>query len=392
MSDLTRYQRFQRRQDNVNQVVSAKDINQVQETLEQVQKAVFGVKDEDFLQKALFVLEHNPLVNSMWIDLMDNTDKIDHAAVRELTFFTEERGWAFPEGSKQLEGMLVSRPFTVQTRSQIKSVMLMVSHHLPQGATATYEVTADNKHWHPINPAVDGVIELPNWHGYQLRVRCTLRRSDDTVQPIIYGWAMLYHDPKVGIVELDDDDWVAPPTPGNPDLTVPVTIRHSDLLDIGRDDHHPEQHAHDGIDGSGRISHTVLLDIGPDDHHPKVHRHGEDGIPPVDLSTDVAGTLDVKHMPLAFFLDEQGDTVIVRDPQTDQVVRVESPDSITEMEYDSEGRLTTARTTHRLPPIAGMQTVTTLDYSYDPPLINTVILDAQGNPWAPTPPTPAPTP
>lgn len=383
MSDYNRYQRFQRRQDNVNQVVSAQDINQVQSTLETVQREIFGVKDTDFLQKALFALDHNPLVNVMFIDLMDDTDKIDSNAVRELTFFTEERGWAFPTDSKQLQGTLVSRIFTASTRSAIKSILLLTSAYLPEGSTATYEVTADNKHWYPITP--DSITELPNWHGYQLRVRCTLRRTSSEIQPIIYGWALLYHDPKVGAIQLDTGEWVAPP--GDDDDT--YTMRHEDLLGIGPDDHHPQEHAHDGIDGSGRISHKVLLDIGPDDHHPKIHRHGADDIPPVDLGTDVAGTLPVTHLSTSVFLDPQGDTVIVKDKLTDQVVRVESPDGITHMTYDEEGRLIEARTTHRLPPIAGMQTVTTLDYGYDPPLIKTVTLDAQGEPWTPTPPASA---
>lgn len=376
MADYTRYQRFQRRQDNVNQVITAQDTNAVQSTLESVQREVFGVKDSDFLQKCLFTLDHNPLVNAMWIDLMESPDRVDQVATQGLAFFPEERGWAFPAEGTGTTGTLISRPYLVETRSLIKSVLLMVSAHVPAGATVTYEITTDDKRWVPIQPSADNVLNLTAWLGHTIRVRATLRREAAGVQPIIHGWAVLYNDPKVGVVQLDTGDFVVPPLPdGQPILS----IRHEQLMNIGPDDHHPQEHSHNGADGSGLVAHSSLTGVGQDDHHPKAHRHGQDNIPAVVLESDIIGSLPIGHHSPVLATGWAGTTRILTDPITELVTRVESPESITVMEYDDEERLVKAVSTYIKPPANGTSVTTLLDYASEPPTITTEVRDAQGN-------------
>lgn len=55
-------------------------------------------------------------------------------------------------------------------------------------------------------------------------------------------------------------------------------IDHDDLINVTPDQHHAQDHAHDGLDGSGTVAHANLTGITADDHHNQLHSHdGLDG-------------------------------------------------------------------------------------------------------------------
>jgi hypothetical protein len=60
------------------------------------------------------------------------------------------------------------------------------------------------------------------------------------------------------------------------------TVAHQVLTNILPDDHHPQAHIHDGLDGSGTVAHAVLTGITPDDHHNRAHDHSD----PLDGTVD----------------------------------------------------------------------------------------------------------
>ncbi|WP_421021343.1 hypothetical protein, partial [Klebsiella pneumoniae] len=97
----------------------------------------------------------------------------------------------------------------------------------------------------------------------------------------------------------------------------------------------PQEHSHDGSDGSGTVSHKHLTEVGPDDHHPKAHYHGEDGVPYVQLESDVVGTLPVENLSYQVWTGKPGKTGLYFDPQLgDRLVYVKSPDDETYLFYD----------------------------------------------------------
>lgn len=68
--------------------------------------------------------------------------------------------------------------------------------------------------------------------------------------------------------------WDAGPTSSGP---VPGVTDHDDLENVTPDQHHDQEHAHDGTDGSGLIDHDNLVNVTPDQHHAQVHKlYGSD--------------------------------------------------------------------------------------------------------------------
>ena len=72
------------------------------------------------------------------------------------------------------------------------------------------------------------------------------------------------------------------PTVQDAPLNVTLTpstsnIPHDELIDVLPDQHHPQSHVHNGLDGSGVVPHVNTSGQTVDDHHKQVHTH--DGTP-----------------------------------------------------------------------------------------------------------------
>lgn len=336
MAEDGRYVRFEPKIDDANEVISAEHINTLQDTSERTQQGLFKAQDRDFLDKALFVLEHHRGVNGLWLDLFEDISKINLPRSLNLVFSEVEQGIVFPDGSEQTDGYLYSTTYQNPNFSNMKKVMVIALGYQPPGTSITIEVSNNEADWLAIPLSDSNLFELPS-DGTSLTMRAVFNRSDASVaSPRLDSWAMLYYDVKSDIIQMPDGSQViiADPTDptGLPDM---VQIMHHQLMGIGPNDHHPQSHTHDGTDGSGLVSHNSLTEVGPDDHHPKSHYHGEDGIPYVRLGSDVTGTLPVENLSYQLWTGKPGTTGLYFDPKlNDRLTYVKTPDDETYMFYD----------------------------------------------------------
>jgi hypothetical protein len=347
MSD-GRFVRFDRKEDNVGQIISANDINSLQSVSEQQQRAIFQERDNAFLDKALFVLEHHRLLNGMWLDLFEDVNKIDLLKTQDVIFSEPERGITFPDATDYTEGVLYSQTYINPNGSNIKKVMVMVDAYVPEGTNLVISITNNGVDWFEVPLSNSDLFEIPT-DGQKLKLEARFTRSDVNVTPRLNAWAVLFRDPQLELVELPDGSKVVI---GNPqdDVGNLVNIYHRQLLGIGPDDHHPQEHSHDGLDGSGLVSHTNLIDIGEDDHHPKDHQHGVDGVSLINLGTDVEGTLSDTHLSHQVWTGKPGVTGLFFDPKIgDRLVYTKTPDDETYLFYDftHDGRLSHSITIFR---------------------------------------------
>lgn len=347
MSD-GRFIRFDRKEDNVGQIISANDINELQSVSEQQQTEMFKQQDEQFLDKALFVLNNHRSLNQLWVDIFSDVSKIDLPKSQNLIFSDSEKAVTFAQGSLELEGVLYSSTYINPNGSNIKKVILMARATVPEGSSIRFEVSNNGADYHPITPGTSEPFEIPS-DGQRLKLRAIFTRNHEGLFPRLEAWAALFRDPQLDIVELPNGDKVVIGDPDKGDYDNFVNIKHSQLLQIGPDDHHPQKHSHDGDDGSGLVSHMHLTDIGPDDHHPKDHQHGVDGIAPVNLTTDVVGTLGTQFMSHQVWTGRPGQTGLFFDPKLDdKLVYVKTPDDETYLFYDKvENRLSHTITIRR---------------------------------------------
>lgn len=333
-----RYVRFDPKTDNSNEIISATHINSLQDTSERTQQGIFRAQDRDFLDKALFVLEHHRVLNGMWIDLFENTSKIDLPKSTHLVFSEVEQAIAFPNDSIATEGFLYSRPYINPDSDNMKKVMVICAGYVPTNTSILIEISNNNADWFEVPLSDSELFEMPT-EGSRLQLRAKLNRTNTDVSPRLDAWTILFRDPKNEVIKMPDGSDLVIKPPVNPDgggdLGGIVKLMHHQLMGIGPNDHHEKEHKHDGVDGSGTISHNVLTEVGPDDHHPKSHFHGQDGIPYVRLDQDVSGTLPLENLSYQIWTGKPGTTGLYFDPNIDdKLVYVKTPDDETYLFYD----------------------------------------------------------
>lgn len=337
-----RFVRYTPKQDGADQIISADHINKLQGTSEATQKAIYKTQDSDFMDKALFILEHHRSLNGLWADTFSGVDKVDLIKTTVVSFSEAEQAIVFPDGSTDTDGYLYSKTYVNPNGANMKKVMVIASASVPDNTDIIIGVSNNGSDFYEVALSDSDMFEIPT-DGQKLKLRARFVRSDITVSPRLDSWCVLFRDSTLDIIEMPDGSKIVIGDPDNSDeYDDMVNIMHSQLLGIGPDDHHAQEHTHDGFDGSGLIDHSVLTGIGEDDHHSKDHVHGQDGVAPVALESDVVGTLSDAHISHYVWTGYPGTTGMFFDPKLgDRLVYVNSPDEETYMFYDFDngGRL-----------------------------------------------------
>lgn len=354
-----RYKRYTPHEDNVEEIISADHVNELQDRSEVNQRELYRQDDVDFLNRALFVLEHHTIVNSLYVELGDDITKVDMENSPGIKFDQNERSFSMENGDA-IEATLLMRTFQNQNNTNLSDIIFMASASIPDGAKILYEVSNNGLNYYPITPNEANVFRIPTI-GSTLDLRIRFFRSPGLKTPMLKAFAFLFRDAQyvVDFSILDLEKGQCENCGGSPF----EGYSHRDLKDVTPDDHHPQEHTHDGLDGSGLISHSVLVDVGEDDHHAKNHQHGVDGVDYVNLETDVKGTINLEHLSHLFFTGNPGDLTLTRNPLADnKLVVVESPDSTVYLVYDwaHDGRL--GKTLSVYDGVASIETLVYGDY------------------------------
>lgn len=236
----------------------------------------------------------------------------------------------------------------------MKKVMVIASGYIPDGTSLTIEISNNNADWYQVPLSDSELFEIPT-DGSRLHLRANFHRTDVTLSPRLDAWAILFYDPRNDVIKLPDGSEIIPKPSGDGSgddgYTGIVKLMHNQLMGITPDDHHPQEHRHDGIDGSGLVSHQSLIEVGPDDHHPKAHYHGKDGVPYVRLDEDVQGTLPLENLSYQLWTGKPGTTGLYFDANIgDKLVYVKTPDDETYLFYD----LTEDRLSHTINIVQGI--------------------------------------
>lgn len=182
------FHRFIRRTDNIGQVISASDINALQEVLEAIQKEMFRLRDRDFLDNAIFILENHPEFNRLLVENFNNQNKIDYTASRNIAYIEEETAISINRESDALEAVYES----VFWQIPVSKVMLLVSDYQPEGSSIEYYISTQYGIWEPIVSS-----QIKEVTGSFVKIRATIRRSNPDIHPTINNWALLIKDPSI---------------------------------------------------------------------------------------------------------------------------------------------------------------------------------------------------
>lgn len=335
--DIERFVDLVPRLDNVGQVISAGDINILQELAEALQREALRQQDEDFLQTATQALENHPDLNAMWVELLRDGLALDMH--NSLGVYYSAGDYSVRLRDEATVGFATSKRYTPPSNCNVKKVLLFADYVLPEGDELKFELSNNGLDFYPVEPNTGEVTTLKT-DGSALYVRVKFRRQPGSAGPQLNAWAVLYYDATLQVdlderaeLDLDFEGLDLPPPPPPPQI-------------------------------KPQLYHSELLGIGPDDHHPKIHRHsGEPGEnDKIDLISEVKNILWWDHLPPELAPPE-GYIRLVRDPsQDDRLVRVEGERFTVELTYSGEKLLQALTTVGGANGETASTAVTSLDW------------------------------
>lgn len=205
MSD-NRYRSFIPKEDNAGQIISAEDINELQEAISEQARENFRQDDAIFLDTALFTLLNHVDVNAIMVELFENNARINFSKSTGVTFHPESRSVIFDELNLE-DSVLVTTALTNPNEGAMRKLVLMIGNVIKsESVTMTYEYSYDGGFtYKPISPNQnEPVIALEEEVSSAVTLRITVRRPDTTEEVRLDSWALLYEDETYLFRFLDD--------------------------------------------------------------------------------------------------------------------------------------------------------------------------------------------
>ena len=180
--------------DNINETVKAKSINDLGNSINQIERNIVEVADEDFSSSVFFALENSLKANAVFMDDLKNSYRIFQSKSIDIEYDTKESCVKINRDGNITEGTIQSVVNTPQYPSSINEVSLMVDDYIPKGAAIFYSVSVDGIDFFPIKTNISTLTKLAKTGGV-IFFKAKLVKNKNFESPKIYGWAILYRDP-----------------------------------------------------------------------------------------------------------------------------------------------------------------------------------------------------
>lgn len=176
---------------NGNEAIQAEHINDLGKSVNNLEKNVVEISDDNFESKALFALEHNLFANSIFIDEMKNPYKIFQAKSTNILY--DEKSSCIYLGNTGNEGIAQSIFFVPDDDCPIDQVTLVAEEYIPRGAKIEYFLSIDGQSFFPVKNGQSDLVQMPV-KGTGVFIKARLVKNNFGETPKIYGWAALYRD------------------------------------------------------------------------------------------------------------------------------------------------------------------------------------------------------
>ena len=176
---------------NADEAIQAEHVNDIGKSVNNIEKNIIEISDDNFLSRAKFALEHNYFANSMFVDEMDNPYKIFQAKSTNILY--NEKLSCIYLGNAGKEGIVQSTFFVPDDSCPINQVTLIADDFIPKGAKIEYFLSVDGSSFYPVKNGQSDLVEMPI-QGTGVFIKARLIKNNLGESPKIYSWAALYRD------------------------------------------------------------------------------------------------------------------------------------------------------------------------------------------------------
>lgn len=173
--------------------VSAKDINNANLNIESVQRDVLSLYDDSFRDNCFFVLDNNPNINSLFIDMLDTPYHIFKSQSLNIKFDNEEKCVTLEPNSSIMSGIFQTTKYESKYSKLIGDFILFVNDVIPKGCRINYFVSSNGKDFYPI-PVGGSIPTRLQFKGNNIYLKAQLFKNAKFESPKIFSWCLLYYD------------------------------------------------------------------------------------------------------------------------------------------------------------------------------------------------------
>jgi hypothetical protein len=184
------FSKFSKHIDNILENIKGKHINDIQDSVNDLEKDNIELHSRVFLDEAQFVLDNNPYVNIMhYIDLSDS-DQIFRAESSNWEISSKEK--CAKIRNNEMLGIIHTIALD-DGLGNVNNVILKVDEEVNRGQSIKYYISNDMQNYHPIIPGASTPFEFESYEQY-LYLKVELIANTKRESPNLYAVALLCHD------------------------------------------------------------------------------------------------------------------------------------------------------------------------------------------------------
>lgn len=198
MDTTRRYTKYKRHVNDSTERIDAKDVNQIQENINEHQEDTNIIKDEAFQERVYTIFENNLYTNAMFLDVYNNGQYIDKVNSSNHVLDPKLKN-VYLDDDKDSGTITSIRIHSVHGEEvEINDFFLITNEYIPVGASIKYYLKLMNGERYPISAnASKTPLHLSSNITYGFSLVAELTKNALGESPIINGYAILYWDAQV---------------------------------------------------------------------------------------------------------------------------------------------------------------------------------------------------
>lgn len=198
MDTTRRYTKYKRHVNDSTERIDAKDVNQIQQDINEHQEDTNIIKDTAFQERVYTIFENNLYTNAMFLDIYENGQYIDKVNSNNHVLDSKLNNVSL-EKDKNSGTVTSIRIHSVHGEEiQLNDFFLVTNQYVPVGASIKYYLKLINGERYPISAnALKTPLHLSNNIEYGFSLVAELTKNALGESPIINGYAILYWDAQV---------------------------------------------------------------------------------------------------------------------------------------------------------------------------------------------------
>lgn len=198
MDTTRRYTKYKRHVNDSTERIDAKDVNQIQQNINEHQEDTNIIKDEAFQERVYTIFENNLYTNAMFLDVYENGEYIDKVNSNNHMLDSKLNN-VYVNKDEDSATITSIRIHSVHGEEiELNDFFLITNQYVPVGASIKYYLKLMNGERYPISAnALKTPLHLSSNIQYGFSLVAELTKNALGESPIINGYSILYWDAQV---------------------------------------------------------------------------------------------------------------------------------------------------------------------------------------------------